>query len=424
MKKHLAYTMASLMALSTMAAPAVSVYAQTGTGTVQAVKETITIQTAEDFLNQYCSYKKETKDAQGNVTKTEYIRFTQIDEKNYQIVLSGQKVYESLSKELQTEINHALMKVVINPATQATLNKTYPQLVAEAQTVLANLQKPQQDTGDSTQTPETPENTTQTPETPVPETPNQNTESGAGEESKVEIEETEEIKEDSQEKPEEDLKEESKEEPKEESTQTTETEIEDQQEAVATPLKQSLKTEKIAEPVLLKTAALVQEPVSVEEKVEMAPIAVPAVQPVQEKIETPAQPVEAAAADRTLSSTDSEVQTFVKTYLMDANSNLYTSVSNYNYQQILSGMSAYSKLSTDQVAQLNSYLETNGSSKYITLVSQAQRIDNGSSSGKTSPIRRSVNTATSSSFGLYGALMTLSCVGFAGLWKKMKEKKA
>lgn len=422
MKKHLAYTMASLMALSTMAAPAVSVYAQTGTGTVQTVKETVTIQTAEDFLNQYCSYKKETKDAQGNITKTEYIRFTQIDEKNYQIVLSGQKVYESLSKELQTEINHALMKTVINLNPQVILNKTYPQLVAEAQTVLANLQKPQQDTatpGDSTQTPEIPENSTQTPETP-----DQNTESGEGEESKVEIEETEEIKEDSQEKPEEDLKEESEEEPKEESTQTTETEIEDQQEAVATPLKQSLKTEKIAEPVLLKTAALAQEPVSVEEKVEMAPIAVPAVQPVQEKIETPAQPVEAAAADRTLSSTDSEVQTFVKTYLMDANSNLYTSVSNYNYQQILSGMSAYSKLSTDQVAQLNSYLETNGSSKYITLVSQAQRIDNGSSSGKTSPIRRSVNTATSSSFGLYGALMTLSCVGFAGLWKKMKEKKA
>ena len=85
MKKHLAYTMASLMALSAISAPAVSVYAQTETSTVETANETGTIQTAEEFLNLYCSYKNEIKDAQGNVVRTEYLRFTEIDEKNYKL---------------------------------------------------------------------------------------------------------------------------------------------------------------------------------------------------------------------------------------------------------------------------------------------------------------------------------------------------
>lgn len=400
MKKHLAYTMASLMALSAISAPAVSVYAQTETSTVETANETGTIQTAEEFLNLYCSYKNEIKDDQGNVVRTEYLRFTKIDEKNYQIVLEGTKVYEGLNEELKEEINKALSKVIIDQDTQATLNKTYPELVVKAQQI-----KDEQSKDQTQEEPSIPEQEPTDPATEMPDS----THGAIKEEGSLE---------------------ETQEEPKEESDPVSEMDSKDTKEpveaqssdnaAIETPLQRTQQIETISEPVLLKVATPQQESVSIEEKAEMISTAEPEIQPVQAKIETTAQPVQTTSANRTLSSTDSEVQTFVKTYLMDANSTLYTSVSSYNYQQILSGMSAYSKLSTDQVAQLNSYLETNGSSKYITLVSQAQRIDNTS----TTPVRRSVNTATSSGFGLYGALMTLSFVGFAGLWKKMKEKKA
>lgn len=400
MKKHLAYTMASLMALSAISAPAVSVYAQTETSTVETANETGTIQTAEEFLNLYCSYKNEIKDDQGNVVRTEYLRFTEIDEKNYQIVLEGKEVYEGLKEELQEEINKALSEVIIDQDTQATLNKTYPDLVVEAQKI-----KDEQSKDQTQEEPSIPEQEPTDPATEMPDS----THGAIKEEGSLE---------------------ETQEEPKEESDPVSEMDSKDTKEpveaqssdnaAIETPLQRTQQIETISEPVLLKVATPQQESVSIEEKAEMISTAEPEIQPVQAKIETTAQPVQTTSANRTLSSTDSEVQTFVKTYLMDANSTLYTSVSSYNYQQILSGMSAYSKLSTDQVAQLNSYLETNGSSKYITLVSQAQRIDNTS----TTPVRRSVNTATSSGFGLYGALMTLSFVGFAGLWKKMKEKKS
>ena len=400
MKKHLAYTMASLMALSAIWARAVSVYAQTETSTVETANETGTIQTAEEFLNLYCSYKNEIKDDQGNVVRTEYLRFTEIDEKNYQIVLEGTKVYDGLKEELKEEINKALSKVIIDQDTQATLTKTYPELVVKAQQIKDEQSKDQTQEEPSIPEPE--------PTDPATEMPDSN-HGGIKEEGSLE---------------------ETQEEPKEESDPVSEMDSKDTKEpveaqssdnaAIETPLQRTQQIETISEPVLLKVATPQQESVSIEEKAEMISTAEPEIQPVQAKIETTAQPVQTTSANRTLSSTDSEVQTFVKTYLMDANSTLYTSVSSYNYQQILSGMSAYSKLSTDQVAQLNSYLETNGSSKYITLVSQAQRIDNTS----TTPVRRSANTATSSGFGLYGALMTLSFAGFAGLWKKMKEKKA
>lgn len=400
MKKHLAYTMASLMALSAISAPAVSVYAQTETSTVETANETGTIQTAEEFLNLYCSYKNEIKDDQGNVVRTEYLRFTKIDEKNYQIVLEGKEVYEGLTEELKEEINKALSEVIIDQNTQATLNKTYPVLEFEAQQI-----KDEQSKDQTQEEPSIPEQEPTDPATEMPDS----THGAIKEEGSLE---------------------ETQEEPKEESDPVSEMDSKDTKEpvevqssdnaAIETPLQRTQQIETISEPVLLKVATPQQESVSIEEKAEMISTAEPEIQPVQAKIETTAQPVQTTSANRTLSSTDSEVQTFVKTYLMDANSTLYTSVSSYNYQQILSGMSAYSKLSTDQVAQLNSYLETNGSLKYITLVSQAQRIDNTS----TTPVRRSVNTATSSGFGLYGALMTLSFVGFAGLWKKMKEKKA
>lgn len=400
MKKHLAYTMASLMALSAISAPAVSVYAQTETSTVETANETGTIQTAEEFLNLYCSYKNEIKDDQGNVVRTEYLRFTEIDEKNYQIVLEGTEVYEGLEEELKEEINKALSEVIIDQDTQATLNKTYPELVVKAQQI-----KDEQSKDQTQEEPSIPEQEPTDPATEMPDS----THGAIKEEGSLE---------------------ETQEEPKEESDPVSEMDSKDTKEpveaqssdnaAIETPLQRTQQIETISEPVLLKVATPQQESVSIEEKAEMISTAEPEIQPVQAKIETTVQPVQTTSANRTLSSTDSEVQTFVKTYLMDANSTLYTSVSSYNYQQILSGMSAYSKLSTDQVAQLNSYLETNGSSKYITLVSQAQRIDNTS----TTPVRRSVNTATSSGFGLYGALMTLSFVGFAGLWKKMKEKKA
>lgn len=400
MKKHLAYTMASLMALSAISAPAVSVYAQTETSTVETANETGTIQTAEEFLNLYCSYKNEIKDDQGNVVRTEYLRFTEIDEKNYQIVLEGTEVYEGLKEELKEEINKALSEVIIDQDTQATLNKTYPELVVKAQKI-----KDEQSKDQTQEEPSIPEQEPTDPATEMPDS----THGAIKEEGSLE---------------------ETQEEPKEESDPVSEMDSKDTKEpveaqssdnaAIETPLQRTQQIETISEPVLLKVATPQQESVSIEEKAEMISTAEPEIQPVQAKIETTAQPVQTTSANRTLSSTDSEVQTFVKTYLMDANSTLYTSVSSYNYQQILSGMSAYSKLSTDQVAQLNSYLETNGSSKYITLVSQAQRIDNTS----TTPVRRSVNTATSSGFGLYGALMTLSFVGFAGLWRKMKEKKA
>lgn len=400
MKKHLAYTMASLMALSAISAPAVSVYAQTETSTVETANETGTIQTAEEFLNLYCSYKNEIKDDQGNVVRTEYLRFTEIDEKNYQIVLEGTEVYKGLKAELKEEINKALSEVIIDQDTQATLNKTYPELVVKAQQI-----KDEQSKDQTQEEPSIPEQEPTDPATEMPDS----THGAIKEEGSLE---------------------ETQEEPKEESDPVSEMDSKDTKEpveaqssdnaAIETPLQRTQQIETISEPVLLKVATPQQESVSIEEKAEMISTAEPEIQPVQAKIETTVQPVQTTSANRTLSSTDSEVQTFVKTYLMDANSTLYTSVSSYNYQQILSGMSAYSKLSTDQVAQLNSYLETNGSSKYITLVSQAQRIDNTS----TTPVRRSVNTATSSGFGLYGALMTLSFVGFAGLWKKMKEKKA
>ena len=381
MKKRIAYGIASAVALSSLGTPAWMAYAQSETVTPEMEVQKVEIKEPKDFVDLYCSLKLETKDEQGNI-QVSYTVIQAVDRENYLQILDGKKIYDELDETMKEEINSLLFHTEIEP--EKSLEKNYEDLYAEALGIQEQVRKEEAEKEEA-EKPETDTPETEKPETDVPETTTET------------------------EKPSEDVVEEPKEEAsKEESTtlDKEETEEVETNKEVQKPVVQTVEEKPVA---ILNIEPTVSEKVETpkpETSVLMATVKTTPAEKVEETVKV--QPV-VQEQKTALNQMDGDVQSFVKTYLTDANGNLYTSANAYNYQQILSGMTAYTSLSTAKVSQLNSYLVANGSQRYFSLVTQAQNIENGKVS--LTPGNR-VHTSTSSGFGLYGALLTLSGVGF------------
>ena len=392
MKKRIAYGIASAVALSSLGTPAWMAYAQSETVTPEMEVQKVEIKEPQDFVDLYCSLKLETKDEQGNI-QVSYTVIQAVDRENYLQILDGKKIYDELDETMKEEINSLLFHTEIEP--EKSLEKNYEDLYAEALGIQEQVRKEEAEKEEA-EKPETDTPETEKPETDVPETTTET------------------------EKPSEDVVEEPKEEAsKEESTtpDKEETEEVETNKEVQKPVVQTVEEKPVA---ILNIEPTVSEKVETpkpETSVLITTVKTTPAEKVEETVKV--QPV-VQEQKTALNQMDGDVQSFVKTYLTDANGNLYTSANAYNYQQILSGMTAYTSLSTAKVSQLNSYLVANGSQRYFSLVTQAQNIENGKVS--LTPGNR-VHTSTSSGFGLYGALLTLSGVGFGFLFKKSKDKK-
>lgn len=425
MKKHLAYTAAVIVALSAVGTPVLSVSAQTQTITVVQDGTQQEIKTAEGFIQLYWSYKEETKDNQGKVIETTYKTYTEVNETNYEQILAGETVFTTLSQDLQDEINKELenQKIPSTEETPQVLGKTYGDLVVEAKEIQAKIIKENEDKAEDE------ENNKENVSSIESQASTGSTEKDTNNDSTNEKKPSNAINQDEQSGP---LKVESKEESDTKAPISTEEKTEVENKSVSMAMTLSLpvvetdtasKTVAVATPQ--KTSSLlkaVNTPApTVETKVEAPVETVTSANETLNNVTIPSQATSVqstAVSNRALSSVSASVQTFVQTYLMDDNSNLYTSANAYNYQQILSGLTTFNKMSTEEVSQLNSYLRTNGSQMYITLVSQAQRIQNGGALNTT------VNTSASSGFGLYGALFTISSVGIIAFLKKVMAHKA
>ena len=116
--------------------------------------------------------------------------------------------------------------------------------------------------------------------------------------------------------------------------------------------------------------------------------------------------------------TSTEAQNFIDTYLTSSAGNVYTQANSLNYRNILNGLSTWNKFTAATRSDVNAILKTRVGKTYQTLLKEAQTIQfNGVSQTVAGG---SINTATQSNAGLYGALMGLS-VGLFGLFFKKKK---
>ena len=128
MKKRIAYSLASVVAASAIGFSGMPIYAQT-TPTQTTVVQTKEIKDPQDFVDLYCSFKKVTIDTK----KQEIVSYTvyeTVTEKNYEQILSGKKVYDTLSKDMQKAVKEILWNTK-NPEGKL-LEKDYTKLYEEA----------------------------------------------------------------------------------------------------------------------------------------------------------------------------------------------------------------------------------------------------------------------------------------------------
>ena len=134
MKKKIIYTLAATMAVTgavqivSMPVSAKSVAQDVS----QSTNKPVEIKTAQDFIDTYCSLSK--IDSKGNITN-EKVLITALTQKNYQGVLSGKVVYDTLSKEMQAEIDTLLSEQLQAEALKLKtqpLYKSFPEMAAAA----------------------------------------------------------------------------------------------------------------------------------------------------------------------------------------------------------------------------------------------------------------------------------------------------
>mgnify|MGYP003178648242 CR=1 FL=1 len=412
MKKRIAYSLASVVAASALGFSAMPAYAQS-VQTQTTVVQTKEIKDPQDFVDLYCSFKKVTVDAKKQETIT-YTVYETVTEKNYEQILSGKSVYDTLDEKMQKAINEILKNT--KNKEEKPLEKDYTNLYEEALLVQQEVKEKEDAKKEDavkeeqeTTNPKQDENEIEKDQPASDESLQESEDTTKDNEEIEEPEKTEvsdsDVEEDTQDVVDQDSNE--VEEPADDKTSDT---IEA---PVITPKIFLANAEPLEESLLV--SAIQATPNTIEQgKVSLVSQDVKTT--TEEKKES-VTPVTSNALE--LNSLDQDVQNFIKNYLMDTQGNLYTSVTMYNYRQILSGVSSYSDLSTDKVSQLNSYLLAKGSQRYFSLVNQCQHIEN---QGSTLTRRPGVDTSSASGFGLYGALMALSSVGFGFLIKRKKEK--
>lgn len=407
MKKKIIYTLAATMAVTgavqivSMPVSAKSVAQDVSQNTNKPVE----IKTAQDFIDTYCSLSK--IDSKGNITN-EKVLITALTQKNYQGVLSGKVVYDTLYKEMQAEIDTLLSEQLQAEALKLKMQplyKSFPEMAAAALKIDMELYPEKYSAQDDSNNENTENPSDEVEDTSNPgqgETGADNSLTDDSQNDKTDVEDDSKDNDNQIDKNEDDNNSES----------TTDDETKDENSEAAypivglTPGKKETEKKSVEEPVSI-LAALEKPTVVVE---------TPATESKQETVNL--ETVSTTLPTQT-TTTSTEAQNFIDTYLTSSAGNVYTQANSLNYRNILNGLSTWNKFTAATRSDVNAILKTRVGKTYQTLLKEAQTIQfNGVSQTVAGG---SINTATQSNAGLYGALMGLS-VGLFGLFFKKKKE--
>ena len=430
MKKKIIYTLAATMAVTgavqivSMPVSAKSVAQDVS----QSTNKPVEIKTAQDFIDTYCSLS--TIDSKGNITN-EKVLITALTQKNYQGVLSGKVVYDTLSKEMQAEIDTLLNEQLQAEALKLKMQplyKSFPEMAAAALKIDMELYPEKYSAQDDSNNENTENPSDEVEDTSNPgqgETGADNSLTDDSQNDKTDVEDDSKDNDNQTDKNEDNNNSESttddetKDPVKDKEDSFTDEETEDlvdeskdeNSEAAypivgLTPGKKETEKKSVEEPVSI-LAALEKPTVVVE---------TPATESKQETVNL--ETVSTTLPTQT-TTTSTEAQNFIDTYLTSSAGNVYTQANSLNYRNILNGLSTWNKFTAATRSDVNAILKTRVGKTYQTLLKEAQTIQfNGVSQTVAGG---SINTATQSNAGLYGALMGLS-VGLFGLFFKKKKE--
>lgn len=407
MKKKIIYTLAATMAVTgavqivSMPVSAKSVAQDVS----QSTNKPVEIKTAQDFIDTYCSLSK--IDSKGNITN-EKVLITALTQKNYQGVLSGKVVYDTLSKEMQAEIDTLLSEQLQAEALKLKMQplyKSFPEMAAAALKIDMELYPEKYSAQDDSNNENTENPSDEVDDTSNPgqgETGADNSLTDDSQNDKTDVEDDSKDNDNQTDKNEDDKNSES----------TTDDESKDENSEAAypivglTPGKKETEKKSVEEPVSILAA--LEKPTLVVET--------PATESKQETVNL--ETVSTMLPTQT-TTTSTEAQNFIDTYLTSSAGNVYTQANSLNYRNILNGLSTWNKFTAATRSDVNAILKTRVGKTYQTLLKEAQTIQfNGVSQTVAGG---SINTATQSNAGLYGALMGLS-VGLFGLFFKKKKE--
>lgn len=430
MKKKIIYTLAATMAVTgavqivSMPVSAKSVAQDVS----QSTNKPVEIKTAQDFIDTYCSLS--TIDSKGNITN-EKVLITALTQKNYQGVLSGKVVYDTLSKEMQAEIDTLLNEQLQAEALKLKMQplyKSFPEMAAAALKIDMELYPEKYSSQDDSNNENTENPSDEVDDTSNPgqgETGADNSLTDDSQNDKTDVEDDSKDNDNQTDKNEDDNN--------SESTTDDETKdpVEDKEdsftdEETEDPVDESKdENSEAAYPIVGLTPGKketekksVEEPVSILAALEKPTVVVetPATESKQEKANL--ETVSTTLPTQT-TTTSTEAQNFIDTYLTSSAGNVYTQANSLNYRNILNGLSTWNKFTAATRSDVNAILKTRVGKTYQTLLKEAQTIQfNGVSQTVAGG---SINTATQSNAGLYGALMGLS-VGLFGLFFKKKKE--
>lgn len=407
MKKKIIYTLAATMAVTgavqivSMPVSAKSVAQDVS----QSTNKPVEIKTAQDFIDTYCSLSK--IDSKGNITN-EKVLITALTQKNYQGVLSGKVVYDTLSKEMQAEIDTLLSEQLQAEALKLKMQplyKSFPEMAAAALKIDMELYPEKYSAQDDSNNENTENPSDEVEDTSNPgqgETGADNSLTDDSQNDKTDVEDDSKDNDNQIDKNEDNNNSES----------TTDDETKDENSEAAYPIVDLTPGKKETE------KKSVEEPVSILAALEKPTVVVetPATESKQEKANL--ETVSTTLPTQT-TTTSTEAQNFIDTYLTSSAGNVYTQANSLNYRNILNGLSTWNKFTAATRSDVNAILKTRVGKTYQTLLKEAQTIQfNGVSQTVAGG---SINTATQSNAGLYGALMGLS-VGLFGLFFKKKKE--
>ena len=458
MNKRLLITVTSTMLSMTAAMPNMTLLAKESLyANAAAENEIIQITSADQFIDMYCSVQVLQNDPQTGqpiidpaTQKQQTIPqlIIHADQTNYKIVLDGTALFQTLPADLQEQIRTVYADRIreqkkaasSDPARPAITISTYDELVAcadqekkiaEAEAAKKQETVNQDAAGDNTDTgnggagteagqpvPETdvPDNNVPAASDPMPEAGNDGSQNGPiqpeqGTEPADDPENTDPDMENGPSDPA----------PILEEAKTADplimqvNEVLDPQKQTVQPQLSPSGTENIQEagqpqaPARSLIEQLMADPAQ-----EAGPV-----ENIQEenKIAVPAQQASVPAAQQPVQTTtlSEGADTFIRTFASE-NGMIYKSATGNNYSKIISGLSAWNRLSKADKDAVNAALEQQGGKSYQKLLQEAQSIQFGS--GTIAP---RVRTAQAAHTGFYGTLCAAALALSALLLSKRKE---
>ncbi len=458
MNKRLLITVTSTMLSMTAVMPNMTLLAKESLyANAAAENEIIQITSADQFIDMYCSVQVLQNDPQTGqpiidpaTQKQQTIPqlIIHADQTNYKIVLDGTALFQTLPADLQEQIRTVYADRIreqkkaasSDPARPAITISTYDELVAcadqekkiaEAEAAKKQETVNQDAAGDNTDTgnggagteagqpvPETdvPDNNVPAASDPMPEAGNDGSQNGPiqpeqGTEPADDPENTDPDMENGPSDPA----------PILEEAKTADplimqvNEVLDPQKQTVQPQLSPSGTENIQEagqpqaPARSLIEQLMADPAQ-----EAGPV-----ENIQEenKIAVPAQQASVPAAQQPVQTTtlSEGADTFIRTFASE-NGMIYKSATGNNYSKIISGLSAWNRLSKADKDAVNAALEQQGGKSYQKLLQEAQSIQFGS--GTIAP---RVRTAQAAHTGFYGTLCAAALALSALLLSKRKE---